>query len=168
MKSFFFFTLLSISLLACHLGKSSAKNNAMNIPEQAAPGQQFGEKIKAKGAISYAELVDLMQGKDSLRIKVKGTVEEVCQKKGCWLTLKAERPGDKPLFTGFKDYAFFMPKDLSGHVVVMQGLAYRELVPVEQLQHLAEDAGASPEEIAAITEPEEQLRFVADGVLVVE
>ncbi len=166
MKSIFFPILLAISLVACNMGKSST-SSADDAPEKATPGQQFGKKIEARGAISYAELAALMEGKDSLRIKVKGTVEEVCQKKGCWLTLKAERPKDQPLFTGFKDYAYFMPKDLSGHVVVMEGLAYRELVPVEQLQHLAEDAGASPEEIASITEAEEQLRFIADGVLVV-
>ena len=166
MKHLFFFAFLAFSLVACDTAKKSA--DAAETPEHAAKGQHFGEKINAKGAITYAELLDMMEGKDSLHAKVMGTVEEVCQKRGCWLTLKAERAGDEPLFTGFKDYAYFMPKDLSGHKVAMKGLAYREVVPVEQLRHLAEDAGASPEEIAAITQPEEQIRFVADGVVVIE
>ncbi len=166
MKQLFFFSILVLGLVACDPAQKAADTDT--TPEHAKAGQSFGAKIKARGAISYAELAAMMEGKDSLRVKVKGTVEEVCQKKGCWMTLKPERPGDEPLFTGFKDYAYFMPKDLSGHTIVMEGLAYREVVPVEQLKHLAEDAGASPEEIAAITEPEEQIRFMADGVLVID
>jgi hypothetical protein len=66
----------------------------------------------------------------------------------------------------FKDYGFFVPKDISGREVVVHGKAYYQLTPVEDLRHYAEDAGQSPEEVAAITEPKQELHFLAEGVRV--
>jgi hypothetical protein len=42
------------------------------------------------------------------------------------------------------------------------------MVPVDHLRHYAKDAGKSAKEIAAITKPEQQLNFEADGVLVMQ
>ena len=70
------------------------------------------------------------------------------------------------MFVQFKDYGFFMPKDLSGKEVVMLGKAYREVTSVEDLKHFAEDEGKTKEEIAKITEPIKELKFMASGVKV--
>ena len=59
----------------------------------------------------------------------------------------------------FKDYGFFMPKDISGKEVILNGKAYVNEVPVDEQRHYAEDAGKSEEEIAAITEPKKDLFF---------
>ena len=67
----------------------------------------------------------------------------------------------------FRDYAFFVPKDLSGHEVVVSGWAYRRNVPKSELQHYAQDAGKTAQEVAAITQDEQQFTFLADGVRVV-
>ena len=50
----------------------------------------------------------------------------------------------------------------------MQGYAYRSVTPVDELKHLAQDAGKTQEEIEAITEPKEELKFLASGVLLLE
>jgi hypothetical protein len=71
------------------------------------------------------------------------------------------------MFVKFKDYGFFMPKDIAGREVIMEGTAYREVVSVDELKHLAKDAGKSEEEIAKITEPKEELQFLAHGVILV-
>ena len=47
----------------------------------------------------------------------------------------------------------------------MNGKAFKEVTTVEELRHYAEDEGKSEEEIAAITEPVEEYKFVADGVI---
>jgi hypothetical protein len=49
---------------------------------------------------------------------------------------------------------------------VLNGKAFKNITPVEELRHYAEDAGKSKEEIAAITEEEITFSFVADGALV--
>ncbi|MCB0445596.1 MAG: DUF4920 domain-containing protein, partial [Gelidibacter sp.] len=60
---------------------------------------------------------------------------------------------------------FFMPKDIAGKEVVVNGLAFVNEVPVDEQRHYAEDGGATAEEIAAITAPKKTFSFEADGVL---
>jgi len=125
----------------------------------------FGEKITSKKAMKFKKLYKKMQKTGGMNdVKVRGTVTSVCQAKGCWMTIA---DGDKEMFVKFKDYGFFMPKDIDGREVIMEGTAYREVVSVDELRHLADDAGKSEEEIAKITEPKEELQFLAHGVILV-
>jgi len=66
----------------------------------------------------------------------------------------------------FKDYGFFMPLDSQGKQVIVEGKAFVKITPVDELQHYAEDAGKSKEEIAKITEPRKEFAFEANGVLI--
>ncbi len=76
--------------------------------------------------------------------------------------------GGEEMMVKFKDYGFFVPKDIAGRKVVMEGYAFREVTPVDELRHYAEDEGLSTEEIEAITEPKEELKFLASGVLLLD
>jgi hypothetical protein len=131
-------------------------------------GKHFGATITADQAVAYDDVMAKMADSDSVAMKVSGKVKEVCQKKGCWMTLVSDQPGYPEMRVTFKDYAFFMPKDLSGKRVVVDGFARIETTSVEVLRHYAEDAKKSPEEIAAITQPKREVSFEASGVLVVE
>ncbi|WP_247233726.1 DUF4920 domain-containing protein [Telluribacter sp. SYSU D00476] len=126
--------------------------------------EHFGKKISDKGAVTAAALPEKMGTKDALKTKVTGTVESVCQAKGCWMKVKMDN-GETMRVT-FKDYGFFVPKDIAGKTVVFEGEAKKNVTPVSELRHYAEDAGKSKEEIAKITEPKHELAFVADGVIV--
>jgi len=131
-------------------------------------GQPFGDTITPDGVISYEEMLTQIAGKDSIAVKVIGEVESVCQKKGCWMNIVSADPEKGQMFVQFEDYGFFMPKDIKGRKVVMQGYAYKSVTPVEELRHYAEDEGKSQAEIEAITEPLEELKFMASGVLLLE
>lgn len=124
----------------------------------------FGEKIKHKGAISTTELAQKAKEKPEYNAKVLGVVESVCQVKGCWM--KVKMPDGQSMRVTFKDYGFFVPKDLAGKTVVFEGIAKTKTTSVDELKHYAEDAGKSKEEIEKITEPKTELTFVANGVLV--
>lgn len=124
----------------------------------------FGKKIKSKGAITTTELVEKTKKTESVDAKVSGVVESVCQVKGCWMKVKLEN-GETMRVT-FKDYGFFVPKDIAGKTVIFDGNAKTTTTSVEELQHYAQDAGKSKEEIAKITSPKTELTFVANGVLV--
>ncbi|WP_337043528.1 DUF4920 domain-containing protein [Emticicia sp. 17c] len=124
----------------------------------------FGDKINADGAIAATELNKKAQETPSFDAKVTGTVESVCQVKGCWMKVKLS--DGQTMRVTFKDYGFFVPKDISGKTVVFEGNAKTKTTSVDELRHYAEDAGKSKEEVAKITEPKKELTFVANGVLV--
>jgi Domain of unknown function (DUF4920) len=124
----------------------------------------YGDKITDEGAVSVTALTRSMEGKTEMQAKVEGVVLEVCQTKGCWMTME-KGDGTKMRVT-FKDYGFFVPKDISGKTVVIEGIAKVKTTTVEELQHYAEDAGKSKEEIAKITTPKSELTFEASGVIV--
>ena len=160
LKQILFISVLIISVSACNKKANESLGNAK--------GAHFGENITAKGAVSYTDLLKQIQNKDSLNVKVFGTVEAVCQMKGCWMNIAPEAAGQSAMMVKFKDYGFFVPKDIAGRKVVLQGVAYREVTPVDELRHYAEDAGKSKEEIEAINESKEELKFMASGVIVLD
>ena len=131
-------------------------------------GKAFGEKVTPKGAISYDAMLGKMAAVDKLdNVKIEGTVAAVCKAKGCWMNIASDK-GAAPMFVQFKDYAFFMPKDLAGKKIVMVGNAFKEITPVENLRHFAQDEGKSKEEIAKITKPKEEMKFLASGVIILD
>ncbi|AUD05702.1 DUF4920 domain-containing protein [Spirosoma pollinicola] len=123
-----------------------------------------GKKITSAGAIPATELSAKMDNKTEMPAKVEGVVESVCKVKGCWMQVKTGN-GETMRVT-FKDYGFFVPKDIVGKTVVVEGTAETTTTPVADLRHFAQDAGKSKAEIEKITEPEKALTFVADGVIV--
>lgn len=129
------------------------------------PGDSYGEKISADGAISLKDLDKKLKKSETVNAKIKGKVVEVCSKKGCWLTM--EMPDKSKMTVKFKDYAFFVPADISGKTVVLNGEARRKIVSVNELKHFAQDAKKPQSEIDAIIKPEKQLSYTASGVLVI-
>jgi hypothetical protein len=156
-KNLIFFCAALMMFVACTSGISQTKNV-----------KSFGAPITPDHAITYDELIPKMTKVDSLPIKVTGTVKQVCQKKGCWMTLVSTDPTKPEMRVTFKDYGFFMPKDISGKSVVIDGYAYIETTSVDILRHYAEDAGKSKAEIEAIKEPLRELSYEAAGVLLME
>lgn len=126
----------------------------------------FGEQITEEGAITADELKAAIAGKEELKAKVKGTVIKVCQSEGCWYQIESGDGENITIFT--KGHGFKLPKDAAGKTAIAEGVATYEETSVEKLKHLAEDAGKSPEEIEAITEPSKELVFEADGVIIKE
>lgn len=126
----------------------------------------FGDSIKNDQVIELASLEKEMADQAKKNIKVKGIVKEVCQNKGCWMIMDL---GDgKDIRVTFKDYKIFMPKDLAGKEVVLDGFAYTDTTSIETLKHYAEDAGKTQAEIEAITSPKIQLAYEAKGVVVMK
>ncbi|GAB4034909.1 DUF4920 domain-containing protein [Spirosoma gilvum] len=123
-----------------------------------------GKKITETGAIPVTQLASKMGDKAQMPVKIEGTVESVCKVKGCWMKVKTA--DGQTMRVTFKDYGFFVPKDIEGKTVVVEGLAETTTTPVADLRHYAQDAGKTKEEIEKITQPEKALTFVADGVIV--
>ncbi|MFY0685717.1 MAG: DUF4920 domain-containing protein [Cyclobacteriaceae bacterium] len=120
----------------------------------------FGEEITAVESKSIVEVGQLLAGQDSIVVKLTGTVDEVCQAKGCWMTL-SNASGD-PVRVTFKDYGFFVPKDIAGKEVIVEGVIRKDVLSEKMARHYAEDAG----EAFDSTKVYNEFAFVANGVLV--
>lgn len=127
----------------------------------------YGKEINQEGVLSQAEMMDVyrhMQKGDTVNIKFKSNIKEVCQKMGCWVKLDLDSKTES--MVNFKDHGFSIPKDSDGKEAIVEGRAFIEEVSVEDQKHYAQDAGKPEEEIAAITSPKSTYQFVADGILV--
>ncbi len=98
-------------------------------------------------------------------VTVAGTVSAVCRMKGCWLTLQT---GGEPIRVvvprdASGAYVYTFPMDAAGHTAVLEGTLAVEETPVETLRHLAEDAGKTAAEVAAITAPKREVVLTATG-----
>jgi len=132
-------------------------------PVSATKGVTYGAGTTAEGVIPVAD-IDKKLENDKYTGKVSAKVVEVCQEKGCWM--KVEKSDGETMMVKFKDYKFFMPKDIVGREVVLEGEAINKEVSVKQLRHYAEDAGKSKEEVEKIKAPKKETQFIAKGVLV--
>ncbi len=143
---------------------SEQKNEDVKMIDEYA---SFGKEITADGAISQEEMLakfNELQVGDTATIKFASKVNSVCQAKGCWMKLALDP--ETETMVKFKDYDFFVPKDIAESDAIVEGKAYKEEMTVEDQQHYAKDAGKSEEEIAAITEPKMVYNFEAEGVLI--
>ena len=149
---------------------TSSKSVTTDKKEASDPEVQvafYGDSINheaPKSAKEAFEALRTVQAKDTVNMTFKAKTNAVCQKKGCWM--KLNMPKDNDIKVTFKDYGFFVPKDISGQEVVVKGKAFLKKVSVDEQRHYAKDAGKSEKEIAAITAPKKEYRFVATGVAI--
>ncbi|MDT0556770.1 DUF4920 domain-containing protein [Patiriisocius hiemis] len=148
--------------------KNEKKVDEVAVVEEAVQEKYtiYGDEISDTEVLTKSQIIEkynLLTPGDTVAVKFKTKVNEVCQNKGCWMKMDM---GDIEAMVKFKDYAFFMPKDLAGEEVIVGGKAFVSEMSVEEQQHYAEDAGKTKEEIAAITEPKRTLSFLSNGVLI--
>lgn len=122
----------------------------------------YGQSISTEDAVSASEVPQLLKNQDSLYVRLSSNAISSCTKKGCWMLVDLGK--NQNMRVTFKDYGFFVPKDLNGEAVVMEGTLRRELSSVDEQRHYAEDAGKSQQEIAAIQQPDTAYTFEAVGV----
>lgn len=151
---------LFVILLSCNQNRQVENENTEVIMTK------HGVEISEDNAVEMAKFEELFTGKDSLELKLVGIVEDVCQTKGCWMTLYID--DSITMMVRFKDYEFFVPKDAHGKSAIIEGIARVETISVADQKHYLEDNNASQEEIDAITEPETTYAFEAHGVIIKE
>jgi hypothetical protein len=151
-----------ILVLSTFFAVFAATAQPPKVPAKA--GTSFGSKTTADNAITVEQLYAKMNSKTpTLPVKLKGKVTEVCKEMGCWIKIQSEK-GD--MTVRMKDHSFFVPLELSGKTVVIDGIAEEKLTSVDELRDVAQDGGKSKTEIAKITQPKKEIVVQAKGVLV--
>lgn len=166
MKKTFLLLFAVAALTGCNQSQSATESSNTTAPtlEGEAGTQAYGAAFAQDEVLSTAALHTMLVGKDSVQATVTAEIVSSCQAKGCWMDVQLD--DSSTMKVTFRDYGFFVPvEDISGRTVVFTGTAKKEVTSVEDLRHHAEDAGRSKHEAAAITQPKEELKFVADGVV---
>ena len=125
MKKLFFSSLILFTLAA------QAQDNSEIKP--AAKGVVYGANISDAGEAISASDVQSKMTNGAFEGKITGKVKEVCKAMGCWITL--EKEDGTTLMVKRKDHAFFMPQNLAGRTVVVEGTATSKEVPQEMRRH---------------------------------
>ena len=161
----------SHSLLACaqdrNVSKSSAKKTDIQkqVPTQKVPESDHNAPIvrgvklpENQKALNLDAIADQPENFSDKQVCVEGSISAVCQAKGCWMTMAGTKATSRARVT-FKDYAFFVPKDVKGKKVKVLGEVKVKLLSEAERKHLAEDGRVDVSEI-----PKAELRLVASGV----
>lgn len=163
-KSILFFAGLLFIATSC----SNKKENSFSIADISSESYKgYGEKVSSENIYyqnGITQQYDNLKVGDTVDIAFTGKVNSVCKAKGCWMRIALDN--NEETMVKFKDYGFFVPKDIENDTVIVQGKAFVSEMSVEDQRHFASDAGKSEEEIAAITAPKKTYSFVADGVLI--
>jgi len=153
MKRIVFLFLNSLLVMSCN--SVSNEENSISIADY----KNYGAKVVLDNILDphvMEKRYQTLKKGDTLSVSFVSTVHEVCTVKGCWMKLVL--PSSEVTSVHFKDYGFFVPKDLKK--------AFVKELSVEEQQHIASDAGKNAREITAITGAKNVYYFIADGVLI--
>ena len=158
-------TILFVAMTAFFVGCEQKKEATPEVAQ--VEYSKFGDSISYEGAVSKEEMFEkfaaLKEG-DTLNVKFESAINQVCQKRGCWMAV--DLANEEEVFVKFKDYDFFVPMNAQDKEVIMNGKAYVSVESVADLKHYAKDAGKTQAAIDSITTPKVTYSFMADGVLI--
>ena len=126
----------------------------------------YGENIEEGSVIDNSQIQNLFATKGKFNVKLEAKVTDVCQMKGCWM--KLDIGNEKEIMVNFKDYSFFVPKNIIGKKVVVSGDAFKRNISVDELKHYARDRGEEESAISLIVEPKEIYSLTAKGVVLLQ
>jgi hypothetical protein len=152
----------ALSVVAACLTLAGCASTGTRTPYETAQRDgwnHYGQEPEHAGA--YVALGAL--NGDEQNVVVEGVITETCTTSGCWAKI-VDRQGHE-LIVLTEEKNFHLPRNCAGHRAVAHGDMEVREVSVEQRRHYAEVAGASPQQIALITEPQHTLILIADSVL---
>lgn len=159
MKSILLITTAVLLLAAC----SNSKNKKNIIL-----GENYGQvSVDTSKAISVSEMLTSFKTKTGKsEYTIKGEITEICLNAGCWININ--KGNGESFMVRFKDHFTIPTSTKIESQAFIHGIAFFDTISVELLQHYAEDAGKSKEEISKITQPKYEFGFEADGITLIK
>lgn len=156
---------LSVALFISCGENTKMEHNHENAVADLGDGAYGFVKITEENAISLEELnSQIINNQEPIKTKASGKITKVCQHTGCWVTV--EKPDGSEMLVEFKD-EFSIPKQgMVGKTIYFQGEGIKETYSVDELKEMARKDGKTQAEIDQIKEPEYEVKFVAEGVLI--
>lgn len=121
---------------------------------------KYGAELTLKDSVTVDAAMEQFKKDPKKTFLIEAQVDKVCQKKGCWMSLKSKT---SDLRITFKDYGFFVPLTLSGKTVLVEGTLTAKKLTLAQTKHYIEDEGGDP---SKVTEAKTDYQMIASGVVV--
>ncbi|MCX6129264.1 MAG: DUF4920 domain-containing protein, partial [Proteobacteria bacterium] len=122
----------------------------------------FGKFSNAKlQPVGLKTALDNYKDSHKEALLITGTVKKICEKKGCWLQLEDQ---NQSVHVSFKDYSFFVTQKIKDKPVLAEGRLVKTEHSVQELQHLARDAGESEAAVSQIKDAKVDFEFIASGI----
>ncbi len=128
------------------------------------------KEMTSEGAVTVEEMKSIIDSTGSFSGKIATSLNGVCKKAGCWVTI--ENPNGDPIRVVFGEHDFFVPIDTpEGKEVIIDGMAMIDTTSIEMQKHFLDDAVEAGETVTqeqydAITEPLVEVSFNASGILI--
>ena len=162
MKYYSIILTLFVLLAACNSNTASKEQKSEETTKSL--DGVFGQEFLVEDAIDAYQFTSLFNEDNKVDVKLKGLIIECCQHSGCWMDI--DIGNGETMQVLFKDGDFTIPIESAGKTAVINGIAYREQLEVNELKAMAKEDGQTAEEISLITEPKYEYSFVAEGVII--
>lgn len=181
-----------ISLTACDKGPQGGKadpGNAKTAAGKTAPttgdkaetktdpktpvvktldGKVYGKAITEAKSVAISEIKANPEKYEGKMVRVEGLVTDVCPRRGCWMNLAGDKPGQKMRFK-VRDGVIVIPMKEKGNYAVAQGVVRVKKLTLEQtrayLGHMAEEKGETFDK-SKVTEPKTIVMLDGHGAVI--
>jgi len=128
-------------------------------------GMLYGKAIDPTSeVVSYSDFVTKMDEMNGKEIILKGTVADVCQAMGCWMTLSADGKT-----TRIKtDHEFFLPKDVAGREAIVSGKFMISEISEEDARHFNDESKNPTVKSEDIKGPQKAFEMSATGIVILD
>ncbi|MDP9078623.1 MAG: DUF4920 domain-containing protein [Bacteroidota bacterium] len=126
-------------------------------------GTIYGTKPDTGAMLDATKLEAFMDKKTRISTTIKGRVISVTKPKGGWFTIDAGN--GKVVAAHFKNIGTTLPASLSGHQIIVQGVAAKQFI-ADDLQHFAGDTVKGSKQHTAKTNAKHVLSFEVAGLMV--
>ena len=104
----------------------------------------YGKPVTPGAATAVSAILDNPEQYIGKPVKIQGMVIEVCAKRGCWIYVAGDRPGEK-IQVKVTDGEIVFPMEASGRNAIVEGVVEELNISREEmiryLQHMAEEKG---------------------------
>lgn len=119
----------------------------------------FGAALTLEATTPLPQVVARAERYTKRPVLVRGTLTDVCQRKGCWTVL---RDRGAQVRVRFKDYGFFLPKDSIGREALVEGVATIRTLSEQDARHYEEESRHGDPD--SVTGPRREVGLLASGV----
>ena len=99
--------------------------------------QDFGAPFEIKDVIAAKDLLAEPKSFVGKKVRVEGTVQDVCQKMGCWMVISE---GNTSMRITTKDHKFFVAKDGAGSKCHIEGEVIARTKDPERTAHFESES----------------------------